>query len=129
MAKNNATFLEKTGFWLTFLCAIHCLATPFLLASLPVLGSRFELLHKYEFSILLVSLLLAALLLFKDYKIHKNTRPLLLLLLAMGLKVIEYIFDLHTWELYLTVGISACLCFAYYFNWRHKEACSCEHDH
>jgi hypothetical protein len=68
-------------------------------------------------------------LVFSDYKIHRNTRPLYLLAAAIALKVLSLFFAKEQYELFATLAISALLCLAYYYNWRHKEQCNCQHNH
>ncbi len=122
-SKSNA---EKLGFWLTLICGIHCIATPILLTFLPILGSKFEALHKYELVILLASLIMAFLLMNKDFKIHRNPIPRQLigaafLLASLGWNIFQ--------ESIVSIIVSSLVVTAYWLNWKHKEKCSCQQVH
>jgi chromate transport protein ChrA len=121
--------IEKVGFWLTILCAIHCIATPILITFLPLMGAQFELFHQYENYILSLSFVLAIVLLLKDHQIHKNKLPLRLIAIAAVIKIIDIIFLTQNLEVYVSISIAALIVYAYWLNWKHKEKCNCAHSH
>ncbi len=123
MAVSKKTFLEKAGFGLTSLCAIHCIATPFLLTVTPILGSKFQAFHQYEFLFLIGSLILAFYLMYKDYLLHKNPLPMQLIGLAFIIATVGW--QLLA-EIIVSVLVSVLVLSAYWFNWKHKEKCKCK---
>ena len=125
-AKSN---VEKVGFWLTILCGIHCILTPIAITFLPVIGSKFTQFHQYENSILAISLVLASFLLFKDFRLHKNELPLLLLGASIGIKSIQILFFKHNFETIFSISIALFIVVAYWYNWKHKAKCQCHTAH
>jgi hypothetical protein len=117
---------EKLGVFLSLLCAIHCLTLPFILFAAPYLASSFAFSLTVEWILVLISFGLALFLLWQDFLQHRKPMPLyflgfgILIKLvdsAVGLKSIEWIFG-------LTLGIFITL--AYWFNYKHKVACTCK---
>ena len=117
---------EKLGVFFSLLCAIHCLALPFILFAAPYLASSFAFSLTAEWILVVLSFGLALLLLVQDYLQHRKPMPLYflgfsilvkLVDIAVGLKSIEWIFG-------LMLGIFITL--AYWFNYKHKVACTCK---
>jgi hypothetical protein len=125
MADPRKSFLEKTGFGLTLLCGIHCLATPILLSAMPLAGQKVAFLHTYEPYIMYGSMLLAFVLLRKDYRSHKNVLPLQLVLAALVVRLVFDLTALKPFELLFTILIAGLLIGAYWQNWQHKAKCTC----
>jgi hypothetical protein len=70
-------------------------------------------------------LILAGVLLYTDFKKHKNPIPLYLLIGSLIIKVSEIVWFGHQFE-FLTGSLGALfIALAYYFNWKHKKKCSC----
>jgi hypothetical protein len=117
--------LEKMGFYLSVLCAVHCIAMPLIITLLPFMGSSFLNDHSWELFLIGLSMLLGVWVLWSDYQKHQIRLPLLLLVGSFLIKLIELAYLSHHYE-YLTAPIGAILiAAAYYLNWKHKEACSC----
>ena len=117
---------EKLGVFFSLLCAIHCLTLPFILFAAPYLASSFAFSLTAEWILVVISFGLALLLLVQDYLQHRKPMPLYflgfsivvkLVDIAVGLKSIEWIFG-------LMLGIFITL--AYWFNYKHKVACTCK---
>jgi hypothetical protein len=117
---------EKLGVFFSLLCAIHCLTLPLILFAAPYLASSFAFSLTAEWILVVISFGLALLLLVQDYLQHRKPMPLYflgfsilvkLVDIAVGLKSIEWIFG-------LTLGIFITL--AYWFNYKHKVACTCK---
>ena len=117
---------EKLGVFLSLLCAIHCLTLPFILFAAPYLASSFAFSLTVEWILVVISFGLALLLLVQDYLKHRKPMPLYflgfsilvkLVDIAVGLKSIEWLFG-------LILGIFITL--AYWFNYKHKTACTCK---
>ena len=117
--------MEKVGFYLSLICAIHCIATPVLITLLPFLGSSFISNHSWEIWFIGGSLILAGVLLLNDFRKHHHTLPLYLLVGSLLVKVLEIVWLGHQLE-FLTGTIGALfIASAYYFNWKYKKDCSC----
>lgn len=125
MADSKKTNIEKIGFWLTLVCAVHCMATPILITFLPYFGSKFEILHRYENVFLTLSFVLAIYLLGRDYRSHKNIVPMQLIVLAAIIKLLDLLFLNKSFEIYVSISIAGAILFAYWLNWKHKERCRC----
>ncbi len=129
MADASKTFLEKMGFGLTIICAVHCLAMPFLITLLPFMGQQFQAIHQFEIYIILTSFVLAFVLLYKDFRRHKNETPLKLVALSLLIKSIEWFGNLEKYETYFSLIMAILIIIAYYLNWQHKKQCACHHGH
>lgn len=117
--------VEKVGFYLSLICAIHCIATPILITLLPFLGSSFISDHSWEIWFIGGSLVLAGILLGRDFRKHQNPLPLYLLAASMIVKALEISWLGHQFE-FLTGTLGALfIALAYYFNWKYKKECSC----
>jgi O-antigen ligase len=121
--------VEKIGFWLTIVCAIHCVATPILITFLPLFGSKFAMFHQYENIFLGISLLLAIYLLGRDYREHKNVVPMKLVAIAAMVKLVDLIFLDQSLELLVSFSMASLIIWAYWLNWKHKQKCRCHIAH
>jgi phosphoglycerol transferase MdoB-like AlkP superfamily enzyme len=71
---------SKLGMSLSLICAIHCLAMPFIIVLLPLAGAVFQLNIITEVILIGSSIILSGSILFKDYyKHHHNTSALIVL--------------------------------------------------
>ncbi len=113
---------NKFGLILPFLCAIHCVALPFLVSLLPFLGQSFFSSEVFEWLMLLVGACTSAYLLTRDRRIHKQYSPTLLALLGFGVLGLGHIFheipntEFNTEFIFIGVGCASLL-FAYILNW------------
>lgn len=117
--------VEKIGFYLSVICAIHCIATPILITLLPFLGGSLLENHAWELWFIGGSLLLAGIILYADFKKHHNYTPLLLLGGSLSVKLLEVIWLGESIE-FITGTIGALLiAIAYFINWKSKKSCNC----
>ncbi len=118
--------IEKVGFYLSILCAIHCIATPVLITLIPFLGGSLIANHTWELWFIGGSIVLAGVILWIDYKKHFNTTPLLLLIGSLVMKLIEVLWLGDHFE-FITGSLGALLiASAYYINWKSKvKTCNC----
>jgi hypothetical protein len=126
--RKHSHLLHKTGMTLSFLCLIHCLSMPFIITLLPIVAGGF-LNHTLEIILVAGSFVLAILLLTKDYKVHRKSSPLLLLI---GAGVLQYfglfVVNESQESLYVIAG-SVLMAIAYLTNWNmHQKTCS-NHEH
>ncbi len=76
---NSNGLLDKTGATFSWLCAMHCLAMPFLISFLPLLGVSFLAHEGIEYIIVGISIVIALVTLLPAYfKQHRKIRTLLL---------------------------------------------------
>lgn len=129
MGLHSKSRAEKVGFWLTIICGIHCIATPVLITLLPMVGSKFEVFHRYETIFLYFSLFLAVYLMWKDKKKHNNPWPLEIVVVAMCLSILFNYYLGKSFEIYTSLLVALLIITAYLLNWKHKEKCHCEQVH
>jgi hypothetical protein len=125
----NTNKLERIGFWLSLACAIHCLAMPLIITILPFVGNTFLADHQAEFWVLGSSWILAGVLLYKDFRKHKNHIPLLLLAGSIAVKMVEVWILGESYEQILAPIGGVIIAIAYYFNWKYNAQCTCGHEH
>ncbi|MEY2794265.1 MAG: hypothetical protein RJA76_2257 [Bacteroidota bacterium] len=118
--------LERIGFYLSILCAIHCLSLPIFLFFAPYIVSTFAFNEVVEWSLVISSFLMATILLYKDFKKHRQFQPLLLLGAAVFSKFVEILLGTRSinWVFGLLLGIFVAL--AYWYNYKHKSTCRCK---
>ena len=129
-ANNGKSRWDKVGFFLSLLCAVHCASMPLLIAVIPLTGAGF--LHNpiLEIALLSTTVLIAGIILIKDYlHIHKTFTPLCLLLVGVAAKLSGiFIFGQQYEPVIITSG-AAFILLAYLANWRlraiHRPACKC----
>jgi hypothetical protein len=126
--RKHSHLLHKTCMTLSLLCLVHCLAMPFVITLLPLVAEGF-LNHTLEIVLVISSLIIAVLLLTKDYKIHHKLTPLILLLSAAILQYIGlFVVNEKHESLYVICG-SILMAISYIINWNmHQKTCS-NHSH
>ena len=127
---NRRSGLDKIGFFLSLLCAVHCASMPLLVALLPLVGAGF--LHNPVIELVLIgsTILLAGAILIKDYRtIHRNYTPLVLLFVGLTVKLLGIFIFQHQYEPVIITSGAAFILLAYVANWRlratHRPACKC----
>jgi MerC mercury resistance protein len=124
--KRHSHLLHKTGMFLSVICLIHCLATPIIITVLPFIAEGW-ISHNTEIALVLISTLIALYLMLKDYKIHGNLIPLLVLIVAFSLQIIGLFIVQPMFETVFLILGSLNMAIAYFVNWRlHKKVC---HNH
>lgn len=111
---------EKLGFSLSLLCAIHCLATPFLITLLPFFGKTIFANPIFELGMLLASMILALSILIKSYKKHFQPGPLLVSLCGFCL---AFSAQIGVENIVMSVLGSMLVAYAYYLNWKVAHVC------
>lgn len=126
--RKHSHLLHKTGMTLSFLCLIHCLSMPFIITLLPIVAGGF-MNHTLEIFLVIGSIILAVLLLTKDYKVHHKITPLLLLLGASILQYVGLFVVSSSQESIYVIAGSVTMAMAYILNWNlHQKTCS-NHTH
>lgn len=123
---------DRIGMWLSGVCLVHCVATPFLVALSPALAHFLpgdETVHRF----LSVGILLIGSLAFvKGWRRHRRISVLVLLLLGMSIIITTAfcggLFPSHLAETAVTIIGSSFLVFAHYRNNTFCGRCEeCEH--
>jgi hypothetical protein len=116
-------FLSSLGFSLSLLCAIHCLAMPFMIAFAPFFGSFLS--HTAETYILLTSASLAGYVFLSNFQQHGNFWPISLLVLSALLSFAGLLLFHDQWEIPFMASGGFCMATAYFINWKaQKKSCS-----
>ncbi len=90
--ENERGWLDVTGTAVSWICMIHCVALPFFISLLPLVGLSFLLDERIEWMIIGVSVLVAALSLLPAYfRRHRKFRTLTLFASGIGLVVISHL--------------------------------------
>ncbi|MEN9959296.1 MAG: hypothetical protein RLZZ474_1540 [Bacteroidota bacterium] len=118
--------LEKLGLFLSFACAIHCLAMPFIFFFAPYLLGSFAFSAKVEWILVLLSFGLAAFVLILDFQKHRRLKPLYFLAIAFGFKIIEVLLSSQSYDWIFGVLLGLSVAYAYWVNYQHKTACTCK---
>jgi hypothetical protein len=94
---------------------------PFIVTALPFLGESM-IDETAEHYLILGSVVLALFLLFKDFRLHKNKQPLLLLITSTLFSFVGiFIVDHHFETPFVIVG-AILMATAYFINWRKQQA-------
>lgn len=98
--------LDWIGISASVACAIHCLALPFLISALPLLGLEVLANHWIEYSVIILSLLLAVVALSHGFtRHHQRFLPILLVILGFSIILIGLIWGHdHAYGLIETAG-------------------------
>lgn len=119
-------WMEKAGMSAGVLCAVHCAATPIVLAAAPVLAPWLEMGHELELALLLLGFPLAVLVLGRDYKnTHRKSLPLKLA--AFGFACIYFVEMVMHEAWWISIAGAFALLAAYYINHKYTAHQSEEH--
>lgn len=121
--------LDNLGMTASTLCAIHCAIVPILLTFLPLAGLGFLANPLFEWSMILLALLLGVSSIFLSYfRTHKRALPLLLLCGGFVLVIAGHIY-LKGWIEAIVVPLGGLtIAAAHFINYKYVGACSKE-DH
>ncbi len=124
----HSHLLHKTGMFLSILCLVHCLATPFVITALPFIAKEY-ISHTTEVVLIFSSLIIASFIFKRDFGIHHNYSPIILLLLGVSIQFLGIYGVSHKLETtFLLIG-SLFVATAYYKNWKlHRKTCN-NHTH
>ena len=121
--------LDSFGACVSFACAVHCIAVPFVITLLPLIGLGFMADHNFEAGMLVFAVILAAASLCWGTRVHKKSKVLLFLLAAGILFAVGFFaFEgLKHW-LFIAFG-GSCLATGHIVNRRLCRSCAhCAHD-
>jgi hypothetical protein len=123
---NASDWLDKTGAGLSWLCAAHCLAMPFLVSFLPLLGISFLANAGVEYAFIGFSVAIALISLLPAYfKQHRRIRTLLLFISGICFIVFaDILFEESFFGKIIFVSVGAiCITAAHFINRRLCRNC------
>ena len=123
-----ASFFDVLGFSASTLCAVHCAILPFVLSFLPLLGMEFISNPKFEWTMLISSIVLALTsFLIGYYKHHRDSEALSIMLIAFIFFVLGYPRDSPAIlnEISLPIG-GVIMAYAHYRNWKLRKENDCK---
>ena len=115
-----SSIFDILGFFASTLCAIHCAILPFILSFLSLLGMEFMSNPKFEWAMLINSIVLALTsFLIGYYKHHQDSEALSIMLIAFIFFVLGYPRDSPALlnEISLPIG-GVIMAYAHYRNWK-----------
>ena len=112
--------LDFVGFSASMLCAIHCALLPFLLSMAPLAGLQFLDNPWIEYSIILISFLIASNALVRGYRLH-HRRIVALAIAVVGFIMIGlgHALGIEQLEILLTSIGGVSIAIAHLINWRY----------
>ena len=120
--------IDKIGALLSFTCAVHCLALPFLILVLPWIATAFLADRRVEFLFIGCSMLLATVSFCSGFHLHRKKRLLMLLYFCTGMIVIGKVWIMGNQGLWLAVPGALGLAAGHLLNRRLCLECStCDH--
>lgn len=117
--------LDYTGAAVSWACAIHCLAMPFLITALPLFGLSFLADELTELIFISVSILIALLTFLSAINKHHKIQPLLFFIFGILILLSSHFFfeDELFWK-FLTVLLGAIsITTAHLLNHFHSKSC------
>ncbi|MCB0706514.1 MAG: MerC domain-containing protein [Saprospiraceae bacterium] len=109
--------LDFLGFFASALCAIHCLALPFIL-TLGMLGGLEWMAHGLiEFVFIVLSMLIASWSLGRSIPRHGSWRPVYVAVFGFGFLALSRIIPGHAEHLLTAIG-GIIIAYSHYVNWR-----------
>ena len=104
--QDNGT-LDRTGAAASFICAIHCVAMPFMIAALPLLGLGFLLDERLDWALISFSVIIGLVSLVPSFiRHHRKVRTLILFIVGISLILISHIWLEEDWHLQAPVLIA-----------------------
>lgn len=106
-APELAVIADRVGATASFLCAIHCVMLPFVLAALPLLGMGFLADHRFERIFVACAATLASVTILTAYRRHRKRHALFLMVPGIALLLSGILIDIehHEW---LHTGLVVC---------------------
>jgi len=122
MAKFFSKHIDLLGFSISFLCGIHCLLIPVLLA-LGVFNADSLFSHGLiEYIVIPASVIIASWALYKAYNKHKNSVPLITAIGGFSIILLSYLLNNDLFHYLIGAG-GFLIAFSHFYNWRllHKK--------
>jgi hypothetical protein len=78
----NKITWDFVGFWVSFVCGIHCVIMPFALGLTPFTNFGLMLNEYFELIVIISSVMIASYAVFSGYNKHKSFQPIVLMVLG-----------------------------------------------
>jgi len=112
--------IDFIGFSTSVLCAVHCAALPFLLSLAPLAGLQFLNNPWVEYTIILLSFLMASFALIHGYrKHHQKLLPLLIVTVGFALIFTGHLLQFEWTEITFTSCGAVAIAIAHLINWKY----------
>jgi hypothetical protein len=118
--------LDRVGAIVSWICAVHCLIVPILVASLPLVGLSFLASETTEYFLIGLSVMIGAVsLLPAYYKRHRKIRTLLFFIAGITLVIsADIVFEENLVGKIVTIAAGAfCITAAHFINRRFCRMC------
>jgi len=111
--------LDFIGFVASILCAIHCAALPFLLSFIPLVGLEYLDNPYVEYTMIIISFLIASLALIRSYNRHHGKFLALHIVITGFILIVVSRFSYASWqEVLLTSLGGVVIAIAHFVNWK-----------
>ncbi|PZP51162.1 MAG: MerC domain-containing protein [Pseudopedobacter saltans] len=107
---------DKVGVTASLACAVHCLALPLILTSLPILGIDLVNNEAVEITMIGLAFIIGIVALWKGRKEYNSTKPILLFSIGIACLIIKEIF--HEWHNIILIPAVVFILWAHYTNYR-----------
>jgi uncharacterized membrane protein len=127
LSRRKGGWLDAAGAAVSWMCAVHCLLLPFVLSLAPFIGLGFLANESFEWAIIAVSILIAALSLLPAYfREHRKIRALLFFAVGFGFVMLSKLIfeDNLARQIPVIVFGAAFITAAHLVNRRLCRACS-----
>jgi hypothetical protein len=121
-------WFDRIGMGLSLACAIHCVATPLLVALLPLAGTSFLVEEQIEATLILVSVTFSAGNLCWGFRLHRKRRALLILGASLAFIATGQLVSEGPYEVVLLVSGALLLASSQLLNRRLCRTCLRCHD-
>lgn len=123
--KKLGSKLDSMGMTASTLCAIHCAIIPILITFLPLAGLGFLANPWFEWSMIILALLLGVSSIFLSYfRTHRRALPLFLLVIGFVLIIAGHIY-LKGWiEAIVVPAGGLTIAFAHFINFKYIGVCN-----
>ena len=122
MKKFATLNLDFVGVLSAAICAVHCLAVPFLLAFGALGKNTHWVSHQFEMVFFITSLAIASFIILKNIIREKDKKDLVLFLIGLFFLTLSFSNHSHNTAdiIYALIG-GASLCLAHIRNWNHHQ--------
>ncbi|WP_447641438.1 MULTISPECIES: MerC domain-containing protein [Chitinophagaceae] len=111
---------DKIGVTTSLVCAIHCLALPLLLTSLPILGIDVVDNIGVEIAMIVLAFLVGIVALAKGRKEYRSYLPIGFFVVGIGCLVLKEVF--HEWHNLILIPAVVFILLAHYTNYKMTKA-------
>ncbi len=114
---------DKVGVTTSLVCAVHCLALPLLLTSLPILGIDLIQNESVEIAMIVLAFLVGIVALAKGRKAYRSYLPIIFFIIGIGCLILKEVW--HAWHNTILVPAVFFILLAHYTNHKMTKASKC----